>query len=384
MKILAFYLPQFHPIKENDEWWGEGFTEWTNVKSSNPTYRNHYQPRVPLNKNYYSLLDVNTLKWQANLAKKYGIYGFVYYHYWFEEGMLLEKPAEIMLQNADVDIPFCFSWANHTWRRNWANKSDVILRKQTYGDKAHWKKHFYYLLQFFKDERYIYVDGKPLMILYNPLEVKEFPDMIAYWQQLAKEEGLLGLTICHQQNQFDHESEINRGYYDYGIEFQMNSAVLEFMKGNMAFSAERILNRIADKLAFLRCKATTMHYSYDTIWNLILKKNPSGKTWFPGAFVDWDNTPRRKNRGQVCTDVTPEKFKKYLSIQIKRAREVYNKDYLFMFAWNEWGESGYLEPDELYGFKMLEAVREALNENNEFPKYKKEHISEEEKELIFG
>ena len=367
MKILAFYLPQFHPIKENNEWWGEGFTEWSNVKKSTPTYRGHDQPRIPLDNNYYSLLDVNTLKWQADLAKQYGIYGFVYYHYWFEEGLLLEKPAEIMLQNKNVNLPFCFSWANHTWSRNWANKSDSVLRKQTYGGREEWKKHFYYLLPFFKDQRYIRIDDKPLMILYNPLKVHEFPEMINYWQQLAKNEGLKGLTICHQQNQFDHEAASNRLYYDYGIEFQMNAAVLEFMRKSKIFAIERVLNRIADKLPFLRTKATTMHYSYDAIWNLVLKKQPSGNTWCPGAFVDWDNTPRRKNRGQVCTDVTPEKFHKYLSIQIERAKNVYKKDYLFMFAWNEWGESGYLEPDELYGYKMLEAVRDALLENDEFP-----------------
>lgn len=369
MKILAFYLPQFHPIKENNEWWGDGFTEWTNVKTSKPTYKGHKQPRVPLNKNYYSLLDVQTLEWQANLAKKYGIYGFVYYHYWFEEGMLLEKPAELMLKNKSVDLPFCFSWANHTWLRNWANKSDQILRKQTYGGVAEWEKHFYYLLPFFRDERYIRIDDKPLMILYNPKGVKEFPEMIQYWQQLARKEGLKGLIICHQQNQFNHENQENRKLYDYGIEFQMNAAVLEYISHSKKFAVERILNRIADKIPCLRCKATTMHYSYDTIWNLVLNKKPFGKTWFPGAFVDWDNTPRRKNRGQVCTDVTPEKFRKYLSMQIKRARDVYQKDYLFMFAWNEWGESGYLEPDELYGYKMLEAVRDALIENNEFPTY---------------
>ena len=309
------------------------------------------------------------MKWQADIAKKYGVYGFVYYHYWFEEGMLMEKPAELMLKSPEVEMPFCFSWANHTWKRNWAGKSDSILREQTYGDEKEWTRHFYYLLQFFKDPRYIRVDGKPLMILYNPLGVKEFPNMIKCWQKLAKKEGLPGLTICHQQNQFDHETDAQKNLYNYGIEFQMNAAVLEFTSKSVKFAAERFLNRIADKLPFLRCRATTMHYTYDEIWDIVLNQQPRGKTWFPGAFVDWDNTPRRKNRGQVCTDVTPEKFHYYLSKQIKRARDVYKKDYLFMFAWNEWGESGYLEPDELYGFKMLEAVRDALLENNEFPIY---------------
>lgn len=367
MKILAFYLPQFHAIAENDEWWGEGFTEWTNVRSSKPTFKGHEMPRVPLDNNYYNLTDLKTLEWQASLAKKYGIYGFVYYHYWFEEGMLLERPAEIMLKNKTVNIPFCFSWANHTWKRNWANKSDAILRVQTYGDEREWKRHFDYLIKFWKDERYIKVGGKPLMILYNPLGVKEFPEMIKKWQTWAMENGLPGICFFHQQNEFDHCSKGNEGLYEGGIEFQMNRAVKEYIRNSFSFACERVLNRIADKIPLLRCKATTMHYSYDTIWKIALKQEPKGADWYPGAFVDWDNTPRRKNRGQLCTDVTPEKFRKYLSIQIKRAREVYQKDYLFMFAWNEWGESGYLEPDEGRGYAMLEAVRDALNENNEFP-----------------
>lgn len=370
MKILAFYLPQFHAIKENDEWWGKGFTEWTNLKTAKPTYRGHKQPRVPLGKNYYSLLDVDTLKWQAELARKYGVYGFVYYHYWFEEGMLLERPAELMLKHPEVKLPFCFSWANHTWSRNWANKSDSILRKQTYGGEDEWRRHFDYLLPFFNDKRYIQVGGRPLMILYNPRKVSEFPEMITCWQKWAREAGFKeGLCIVHQENEFNHEAPENRGLYDYGIEFQMNDAVHDFMRNNWKFAAERVLNRIADKLPFLRCEATTMHYTYDEIWQRVIVKEPNSDTWFPGAFVDWDNTPRRKNRGQICTQVTPEKFKKYLTIQVKRAREVYHKDYLFMFAWNEWGESGYLEPDELYGHKMLEAVRDALDANNEFPEY---------------
>ena len=123
MKIIAFYLPQFHEVKENNEWWGEGFTEWTNVKTAQPTFKNQNMPRVPLNKNYYNLTNVESLQWQAKIAKKYGIYGFAYYHYWSEGNMLLEKPAEIMLENKTVDIPFCFSWANHTWTRCWADKT---------------------------------------------------------------------------------------------------------------------------------------------------------------------------------------------------------------------------------------------------------------------
>lgn len=367
MKIIAFYLPQFHEIPENNEWWGEGFTEWTNVQNTMPTFKGQYQPRVPLNNNYYNLTDIKTLRWQAQLAKEYGVYGFAYYHYWFEGKMLLKKPAEIMLANKDVDIPFCFSWANHTWKRNWANKSDAILQKQTYGDEKDWEKHFFYLLPFFKDSRYIRIDDKPLMILYNPLGVKEFPAMMKLWQDLATQNGLKGISFVHQQNEFDHSKEPGGELYEYGIEFQANAAVREYMKYSIKFACERVLNRIANNIPFLRCKATTMHYDYDEIWNIILKSPPRSDSWFPGAFVDFDNTPRRKNRGQLCIGVTSEKFRKYLIKQIWRAKNLYKKEYIFMFAWNEWGESGYLEPDEKYGYKMLEIIKNALNENEEFP-----------------
>lgn len=367
MKIIAFYLPQFHAIKENDEWWGEGFTEWENLKTAKPTFQGQNQPRIPWNHNYYNLTDVNILEWQANLAKKYGIYGFCYYHYWSEGHLLLEKPAEIMLKNKSVDHPFCFSWANHSWTRCWADKEDEMLWEQKYGDRQDWKAHFEYLLPFFKDGRYIKIDGKPFMVLYNPLGIKEFPEMMEYWQQLAKENGLGGLTFAHQQNQFDHSREPGGRLYQYGIEFQMNAAVLKYTSKSLSFAFQRVANRIADKIPTLRCRATTMHYSYDDIWKIILKMKPRDERWLPGAFVDWDNTPRRKNRGQMCTNVTPEKFEMYLTQQIKRAREVYHSEYLFMFAWNEWGESGYLEPDEGYGYKMLEAVKKALELNCEFP-----------------
>ena len=363
MKIIAFYLPQFHEVKENNEWWGEGFTEWTNVKSSKPTFKGHNMPRVPLNKNYYNLTDNSTLRWQADLAKKYGIYGFAYYHYWSEGNMLLEKPAEIMLEDKSIDLPFCFSWANHTWTRVWADKTNELLWEQKYGDEKDWEKHFNYLLPFFKDERYIRIDNKPLMILYNPKGVKEYPKMIKLWQKLALDNGLDGIYFLHQQNEFDHNEGNSNGLYEGGIEFQMNRAVTEYISKSITFLLERVLNRVADRIPLLRCKATTMHYSYDDIWKIVLNQDPKGNDWYPGAFVDWDNTPRRKNRGQLCTGVTPEKFQYYLTKQIKRAKEIYNKEYLFMFAWNEWGESGYLEPDEKFGYAMLEAIRNALKKS---------------------
>ena len=306
---------------------------------------------------------------EKDLAKKYGIYGFAYYHYWFEGEMLLEKPAEIMLQHPEVDMPFCFSWANHTWSRVWADKTNNILKLQKYGDEKDWKCHFDYLLPFFKDKRYIKENGRPVMIIYNPLGVKEFPEMMKMWQQWAKESGLPGIFFLHQQNEFNHNKEFGGNSFEGGIEFQPNRAVVEYIRKSLTFKLEALGSRIADKIPVLVNKYTMKHYSYDDIWKIILKQQPKGNDWYPGAFADWDNTPRRKNKGVFCDGTSPEKFEYYLTQQIKRARDIYHKDYLFMFAWNEWGESGYLEPDTKNGYKMLEAVRKALIANNEFPNF---------------
>lgn len=366
MNILAVYLPQYHEIPENNEWWGEHFTEWENLKSAKPCYKGHYQPRVPLNKNYYDLSTTEPMKWQAKIAKEHGIAGFIYYHYWFEEGLLLEKPAELMLADKEVDMPFCFCWANHTWKREWASKSDKILRTQSYGNESEWVKHFNYLLPFFRDSRYICIDDRPLFIIYRPKDFVGFNTMLDLWQKLAKENGLPGICFAHQDNEYELYKE-EKSPYTYGLEFQLNMAVKQYIATSKKFAFERVANRLADKVPLLRGKWSTMQYSYDDIWERVLAIQPRDESWIPGAFVDWDNTPRRKNRGQVCTGVTPEKFKMYLKRQIVHAREDYKKDYMIMFAWNEWGESGYLEPDEKYGYAMLEAVKEALTETNEFP-----------------
>ena len=274
-----------------------------------------------------------------------------------------------MLQHPEVDMPFCFSWANHTWSRVWADKTNNILKLQKYGDEKDWKCHFDYLLPFFKDKRYIKENGRPVMIIYNPLGVKEFPEMMKMWQQWAKESGLPGIFFLHQQNEFNHNKEFGGNSFEGGIEFQPNRAVVEYIRKSLTFKLEALGSRIADKIPVLVNKYTMKHYSYDDIWKIILKQQPKGNDWYPGAFADWDNTPRRKNKGVFCDGTSPEKFEYYLTQQIKRARDIYHKDYLFMFAWNEWGESGYLEPDTKNGYKMLEAVRKALIANNEFPNF---------------
>lgn len=223
MKIIAFYLPQFHDIPENDEWWGKGFTEWVNVKKAQPLYKGHEQPRIPMNENYYNLLDDNVKIWQANIAKEYGIYGFCYYHYWFGGKLLLEKPMEQMLKNPKVDIPFCISWANEPWTKAWVNESKVLI-PQFYGGKKEWKEHFDYLLPFFKDNRYIKEDNKPLFIIYRAEVIDCLNDMLDYWTELAQQNGFSGMKYAYQNLTFDLMPNKDDSRFDYNIEFQPSYA----------------------------------------------------------------------------------------------------------------------------------------------------------------
>lgn len=372
MKIIAFYLPQFHTFPENDKWWGKGFTEWRSVKNAKALFEGHQQPRIPYNENYYDLTELHNLEWQAKLAKQYGIYGFCYYHYWFDGHMLMEKPAEIMLKNKTVDLPFCMCWANEDWTRAWAKKSREVLISQTYSDKSDWERHFYYFLDFFRDDRYIKIEGKPLLILYRPELISNLEDMVACWKRLARENGFKDLCLAYQQADYDHRKDAGGELFNYGIEYQPSLVKNFQQEKSLRWQLRRLFNKVlVQKLNMKQSKFNTIWFDYDDAWQKILNLVPKDEKMLPGAFVDWDNTPRYGKGAHVYCGVTPEKFEYYLAQQIVHAKRVYKKDMLFMFAWNEWGEGGYLEPDKLNGFSMLEAVRGALKVTNEFPEYPK-------------
>lgn len=372
MKIIAFYLPQYHAIPENDEWWGKGFTEWTNVRKARPSFEGHVQPKKPLNDNYYNLLDDNTKIWQANLANKYGVYGFCYYHYWFNGKLLLEKPAEQMLKNKEVDIPFCFSWANEPWTRSWDGKESKVIMSQSYGDQNDWDEHFYYLLKFFKDERYIKKDNKPMFLIYKPDIIPQCTEMIKRWEVLAKKAGFNGIYLGYQfPSAF--KGNINREIFDFGIEFEpiyTNYEMANFENiGTLEGKIKMLLNNPKHFINTLMNKTLTklfkrpIVFNYDKTYNRILNRKPKFDHAVPGVFVSWDKTPRRGLEADVYKGSTPDKFQKYLSTQIKRAKEIYNTDLIFVTAWNEWGEGSYLEPDCENGYAYLEAVKNAISEN---------------------
>lgn len=385
IKTIAFYLPQFHTFPENDEWWGKGFTEWTNTKKAKPLYEGHYQPKTPLNENYYDLSDVTVMEKQAEMAKKYGLFGFCYYHYWFKDGKkLLHKPVENMLNNRKVNIPFCLSWANENWSKNWDGGNREVIMKQDYGKKRDWEKHFQYLLQYFKDNRYITYEGKPILVIYKPEEIPVFNDMIDYWQERIKEEGFLGLIILRQYPQSYYDKAVDDSRIDYTVKFEPVAAAMvqldvksildnklnkrKLVRKIKTFLFSHNMQWLVDKVEISKANRKNHNvelkefemYDYDDTWEVILKEEPYGEKLINGAFVAWDNTPRNIN-GRIYKGAEPEKFENYMTKMLQKKSPL---NLVFINAWNEWAEGAYLEPDEKYGYAYLEALKEAVNTVN--------------------
>lgn len=355
-QVLAIYLPQYYETEDNNKWWGKGFTDWEAVKKAKRIFTEQDFPNRPLNEKYYDLSKKENIKWQAELARKYGIDGFCFYHYWFKDGKKeLEKPAEILLNSKDIDIKFCFNWANESWIRSWSNisgnvwsesfehsnsdDSNGILVEQDYGEKENWDHHFYYLLPFFLDNRYIKIDGKPVFIFYRPLDIPCLRDMADRWTELAKKEGLKGI------------------YY---ISVNIDASLLG-LDASIIYQPRNAINNInetsdAQSLNGVRC------FEYSQIWKEILKSGsyPGSKTYFMGV-TGYDDTPRRGEKGECLIHRTPDIFSKNMKLLIEKSMAL-NNELVFINAWNEWGEGMYLEPDELWEYQYLEGISRARND----------------------
>lgn len=358
---MAFYLPQFHTIPENDEWWGKGFTEWFNVKKTKPLFKGHEQPRVPLNHNYYDLSKIETLRWQAELANKYGLYGFCFYHYWFAGGkMLLEKPAEMLLANKDINTHFCFSWANEPWARTWDGKAHQVLMAQDYGKEKDWIKHFEYLLPFFKDERYIKEKGCPMFVIYKPHLMPNAKEMMEKWDALAVEAGFNGMHFVETLRGTEKDSR-QLPFKAY-VEFE--PARTNFSRPILSLTYKRIRRRVLNMLnkCFGLSVMLNTPFTFDDVARRSLRtKSPVGT--YGGVCVGWDNTARRGVASLIVLPPTKQQFKSILEKKVKQTREDYKSNYLFVNAWNEWCEGTYLEPDEIHKYDYLEAIQEVTSEN---------------------
>lgn len=362
MKLLSLYLPQFHEIKENNEWWGDGYTEWNAVKNAKALYKNHSQPRVPLNNNYYDLSkeDGSVWQWQAELAQKYGVYGFCIYHYWFSTGeQLLEKPMEILLKHKEVDINYCICWANETWKRTWYSSQSEILKEQKYGDEEEWRNHFSYLLPFFFDKRYIKVDNKPVVCIYHTKDIKELDLMVECWNELAKLNGLPGVYIisCNYDGGFDDRKSID-AYYDYepwSSIYKRNNSI-KIVKKRVCGKLIRIYNK------WRNSTKPMFKISAKYLANVERETTYKNKKNYLGITPAFDDTPRRPQKATIITSSPDFFYQELVRIKGLLEKDNRNDDFVFVNAWNEWGEGAYLEPDETNGYAYLEAIRKIIKQ----------------------
>lgn len=356
-KILAIYLPQFHETEDNNLWWGKGFTDWESVKTAEKYFPEHHAPRIPLNHNYYDLAQKTVMERQAKLAEDYGVAGFCFYHYYFKDGKKeLELPAENLLKWKDIHMPFCFNWASESWIRSWSRISgnvwaekyeketggtiSGILAEQDYGTYEDWVKHFEYLLPFFKDDRYINKDGRPVFIFYSPDDIKVLGEMTECWRKLAKEAGLAGLYLIG--------SRLNapNPYLDAAVIYEPRNSINGINRSGKA-----------------RIKGGVRCFEYDDLWTYINAAKPvyGYKTYFCGVS-GYDDTPRRGISGECLINATPDIFKRQMKILMQKSID-YGNDFLFVNAWNEWGEGMYLEPDETDGYGYLDAIKSVVNDS---------------------
>jgi hypothetical protein len=373
VRALAFYFPQFHRIPENSAWWGEGFTDWVNVRRAQPQFPGHAQPRVPLGGRYYDQSRKDTLEWQIDLARRHALGGFCHYHYWFDGKQLLETPTNLVIENRDLDFPFCLAWANETWSRRWDGRDHHVLQAQTHRpDPQLWRRHFEYLFRAWSDPRAITIDGRPVFLIYRPHLIQQLGEMLDSWREEARRRGLAGLYFVAMK-QFEFPVPEVLRHFDATVQFQPFEALFSpdfegkvFETSKPVMALRRLPERAQDLLRAIRYAwfSGLSFYEYDTVWKQILKvEREGGIPAFPGAFVDWDNTARYVKRARIFRGVTPERFEHWFRqlVEITAARPD-PEHTIFINAWNEWAEGAYLEPDERRGLAYLEAVRRCLEE----------------------
>jgi glycosyltransferase involved in cell wall biosynthesis len=346
IRAIAIYLPQFHAIEENSRWWGEGFTEWTNVRSAESYYQGHYQPHVTHSEiGNYDLNDESVLERQAEMAREHGIEGFCFYYYWFQGKRLLEMPTDRLLATGKPDFPFCFCWANENWTRTWDGGDQEVLMSQDYSDENN-EKIIRDIIPAFKDRRYIRVDGRPLFIVYRPTGIPNFPKVAKLWRKICREEGVGEIYLCGKRS-FSHLENSEFGL-DASIQFPP------------------LLTRSEDvrRAKDLQCRGEFRGHIHDyrelAALNAFIDEK-EGKI-FSGICPSWDNTARRKERATSWINSNPENYYRWLKAIVERSRKAFEPQERFIFinAWNEWAEGCHLEPDAKYGYAWLNATKEAL------------------------
>lgn len=356
-RLIAYYLPQYHPFPENEEWWGRGFTEWTNVAKAHTLFPGHYQPHIPADLGFYDLRVPETRQAQADLARKAGIEAFCYYEYWFGEGrQLMERPFEEVVASGEPDFPFCLCWANHSWyKKLWDPNQpgkDQLLIEQKYGDEQEYTTHFMHLLSAFRDKRYVRVNGKCFYAIYDALHFPNVEQFIACWQRLARENGLEGFYFVATDYNSEHKQELlSRGFdainnVDY---INIYHVMPTWRKAIYAFMRE-VLH-------------IPMIFRYKDAIRHMLHPSCREREVIPVIVPNWDHTPRSGRKGTVFTDAAPHYFKQLAKQAIDMVCNKPAEEQIIMIkSWNEWGEGNYMEPDLRYGHGYIDALREAIDE----------------------
>lgn len=375
VRLIALYLPQFHPVAENDKYWGKGFTEWRNVAKAKPLFHNHYQPRLPADLGFYDLRIGDVREQQAEMAKSHGIEGFCYWHYWFGNGkMILERPLEEVVKSQKPNFPFCVGWANHSWSNKTWEKTKHFTRTVTFLEQLYpgiedLTNHFMYLLPMFKDERYIKVDGKPLFMVFNPFEIPNNNEMIELWNSLARKYGLQGIHFVARAETATvgsrkeiilkgiEENAREKQCFDWGYD-----AVYAVPVQKIKVMDSSRIDLIFDKIALkLRLPKRVEKHNYKSVLKYLFNSNSYNDNIYPMLIPHWDNTPRAGNKGYVYIGESPKLFGKSVDLAIdvvkKKPEE---KRIVFIHSWNEWGEGAYLEPDLKYGMQYLEEIRKRI------------------------
>lgn len=348
-KLIAYYLPQMHPTPENDAWWGRGVTEWNNVSRAVPQYLGHYQPRLPGELGYYDLRLTDNIKRQAELADMYGIYGFAWYYYWFDGKRLLERPLDMFIKDKSIDFPFCLCWANESWTKGFFGSTKEIIMKQSDTEESY-LNFIKDAAPYMKDERYITIKGKKLLIVYKPQKVPNSQKVLNYWREYCATHGVGEIYIIGVWTAEWKNDVLQRGF-DSAAEFQPGSI-------------KPYCRKINQNLPFINKDFVGEIYSYPEIVKTgLYRKNFKSSHMYNAVMPMWDNTPRRNNHGNVIYHgATPDLYKKWLCDIIQHYKKdcSLDDDLIFINAWNEWGEGAYLEPDRYYGYAYLEATKDAI------------------------
>jgi hypothetical protein len=349
-RAIAFYLPQYHPIKKNDLFWGKGFTEWTNVTKAQPLFKGHVQPKLPADLGFYDLRVPEIREQQADLARQHGIEAFCYWHYWFGNGeRALESVFEDVLKSNKPDFPFCLGWANESWTGRWHGLDDQILFEQTYPGIQDYTEHFYSILPAFKDHRYFKVNKKPLFLVYRPMQIPDLKNFTEIWQNLAIKEGF------------------SDGLYFVGVHDNWNPADYGFsayMDASLTSKSNKVRNSICKRF---KRKLFNKKYPEFIDYNALVEENLQksfNTEYLPLVVPNWDNTPRSGYKGRVFINDSVYLFAKWLKYATEQISSInYDERIVFIKSWNEWAEGNYLEPDQVHGKKHLEAIREIMYEN---------------------